>query len=282
MARVVLALAALLALAAAAPILPSLNERNACTKPDRPPTYVDEVYYADVHAAEDAREMRAALALLLSNGTLSHSYSCVWDMCEEADEDPSNPDNVILVYTGESWPKSQRDTGSSTTGWNREHVWPKSKGFPDEGDVPYTDGHHLFAAEKRVNSMRSNKDYKDGGDAVCLLPYKNDINDCDVITYTTSSTWEVPDDYKGQLARVIFYMEVRNQGQDNDTPTLEVIDESTGSIPYFGWLCTLLEWHHDFPVTEREMFRNNAIYSWQYNRNVFVDHPEWVDELWSC
>lgn len=279
----VLALAALLLatqLAAAAPIA----KIEACTKPAAPPRFEDETYYELAHRAGSPGALRDALETILSNGTIKHSYSCVWDMLEESDEDPDNPDNVILLYTGESWPKSVRDTGSSTTGWNREHVWPKSHGFPNEGSVAYTDAHHLRACEKRVNSVRNDNDFKEGGDAWCMLPYNNPVNDCDVVGYRTSTTFEVPDKFKGEVARMVFYMEARNQGQDSNTPSLTIVEKSTAqqSQPYLGWLCTLLRWHNDQGVSERELYRNDVIYQWQYNRNPFIDHPEWVNELWSC
>ena len=65
-------------------------------------------------------------------------------------------------------------------------------GFPNEGNTPYTDAHHLRACDKRVNSRRSDKDMKNGGTAVCLEPYLGSTgSSCDVLTYETSSTFEV-------------------------------------------------------------------------------------------
>ena len=40
--------------------------------------------------------------------------------------------------------------------WNREHLWPKSRGVYTEG-ADYTDIHHLRPADWNVNAARSNK-----------------------------------------------------------------------------------------------------------------------------
>ena len=42
----------------------------------------------------------------------------------------------------------------------------------------------------------------------------------------------------------------------------------------------LLEWHNNFPVTNREIYRNNTAYTLQGNRNPFIDHPEYGDLIW--
>jgi len=42
----------------------------------------------------------------------------------------------------------------------------------------------------------------------------------------------------------------------------------------------LLEWHHNDPVSQKEVDRNNAVYSYQNNRNPFIDHPEFADKIW--
>ena len=48
-----------------------------------------------------------------------------------------------------------------------------------------------------------------------------------------------------------------------------------------GKLSVLLQWHAQDPVDAKEMARTNAIFSYQGNRNPFVDHPEWVDCIFS-
>ena len=43
-----------------------------------------------------------------------------------------------------------------------------------------------------------------------------------------------------------------------------------------GLLADLLQWHDEDPVDDRERGRNDVVYSYQGNRNPFIDHPEWV------
>jgi hypothetical protein len=42
----------------------------------------------------------------------------------------------------------------------------------------------------------------------------------------------------------------------------------------------LLQWHKIDPVNEREIARNNAIFTRQGNRNPFIEHPEFVSQIW--
>lgn len=47
-----------------------------------------------------------------------------------------------------------------------------------------------------------------------------------------------------------------------------------GSIDMF------IEWHTVDPVSEFELQRNDFIFSFQENRNPYIDHPEYVYSIW--
>ena len=62
----------------------------------------------------------------------SSSSTDVWDILKETDKDTANPNNVILFYTG--WSVNAAQEYNNGKGWNREHVWAKSRG--DFGTSP--------------------------------------------------------------------------------------------------------------------------------------------------
>jgi hypothetical protein len=49
-----------------------------------------------------------------------------------------------------------------------------------------------------------------------------------------------------------------------------------------GDLATLLAWNQLDPADDFEMNRNNYIYTWQHNRNPFIDHPNLADYIWGA
>ncbi len=101
--------------------------------------------------------LRGALHQIIDNHTV-HSYRSAHEYVDLLDEDPGNPDNVVLIYSQSSVPKT-------TWGeYNREHLWPQSLGTrsrPAKSDM-----HHIFAADKNVNSSRGNK-YFDNCEVDC-------------------------------------------------------------------------------------------------------------------
>ena len=79
------------------------------------------------------------------------------------------------------------------------------------------------------------------------------------------------------------YMDVRYDGNDvSNVPNLMLVDqtETAKDSPLMGKLCTLLQWHNDYPVSARERERNNRIYERQGNRNPFIDHPEFAQSIY--
>ncbi len=197
------------------------------------------------------------------------SSTDTWDILKVSDRDPANPINVILVYLGTSVNGPQEYNNGN--GWTREHVWPQSLlGFTISSPGVATDVHNLKPADDGVNSSRSNKEYDNGGAPV------NGVPD----TYSDSDSWEPRDSVKGDVARIIFYMAVRYEGDVPGEPDLEMDSFTNGGVFTFGNMGTLLQWHANDPVSAFEQSRNNAIYSYQQNRNPFIDHPEWVDSIW--
>lgn len=218
--------------------------------------------------------MKTALNGIIK-GHVRYSYNCVWNILGEADEDPNNSNNIITFYKRESVAKTFRTGAPGVSNhpdsWNREHIWSKSHGFPQKNQHAFTDAHHLRASDMTCNSKRGNRDFSNDGKLDDECKFK--LGD---------GTVESPDIVKGDTARMMFYMAIRYEGNDNSgTPDLELVDRTieTGT-PLFGKLCTLLEWHKKDPVSDEEKKRNDVIYSWQGNRNPFIDHPEWAESIW--
>ncbi len=226
-----------------------------------------DAYYAAA-AGKSGASLKAALHTIISTGVTKLSYDGVWDALKVTDQDPSNSSNVILLYSGISRSKSLN--GGDSGDWNREHVWAKSHGDFGTTAGPGTDLHHLRPEDVAVNALRDNKDFDTGGSAATGAPGN----------YTDSDSWEPRNAVKGDVARMIFYMAVRYQGDDS-FPDLEVNDSvKNGSNPYLGRLSVLLQWNTQDPPDAFEKNRNQVIYStYQHNRNPFIDHPEWVSSI---
>ncbi len=262
--------------------------------PPYDPTYgmvqpnIPSTYYQEANGLS-AEELKEALYQIISNHLVfpyTSSATDTWDIIQQSDQDPTEHNNMILVYTGRSQDKGYRDgsgnysqyengNGTQSNSWNREHVWPKSHGFPDEDDNAYTDVHNLKPCDRSVNSSRGTKDFDFGGNQ------HNEASDCN----TDSDSWEPPDYVKGDIARILFYMVIRyDPGFDhnNNTFDLELVDYTTpnNNDPILGKLSSLIQWHNDDPVDDFEINRNEIIFGFQENRNPFIDHPNLVNYLW--
>lgn len=211
--------------------------------------------------------LRDELHRIISNQTVL-SYDDVWAGIKDVDENPQRTSDVILLYSGESAPKS--DHGGGVDDWNREHVWAKSHGDFGTTMGPGTDLHHLRPTDMTVNSSRGNLDFDNGGE-----PHDEATG-----SYHDEDSWEPRDAVKGDVARMVFYMAVRYEGGDGFAD-LEVNDQvDNGSVPYLGKLSALKQWNEADPPSAFEERRNERIFAnWQGNRNPFVDHPEWVESI---
>ncbi len=236
-------------------------------------------YYNGI-SGKDGALLRSALSAIIS-GHQEYSYDVIWDILKESDEDPSNSNNVILVYSGRSRNKDYVDRGgafdygaagySHDDSWNREHVWAQSHGSFGYTIGEGTDAHNLKPVDYNVNASRSNKDFDNGGSPA------PEGADC----YIDSDSWEPRDDAKGDVARIIFYMATRYEGVSGelDLQAKDAVNNSPN--PWHGKLSTLLTWNSNDPPDDFERHRNNVIYSWQGNRNPFIDYPDLANLIWN-
>ncbi|MFD3807844.1 endonuclease I family protein [Streptomyces sp. NPDC058618] len=243
------------------------QERTAAPHAAATGTAAIEPYYAAAEGKTGAALKSALHNIIKTQSTVN--YDGVWNALKATDQDPANPNNVILLYSGRSQSKSTNGGGAND--WNREHVWAKSHG--DFGTVtgPGTDLHHLRPEDVTVNSTRGNKDFDKGGSPVGEAPG----------SFTDSDSFEPRNAVKGDVARMLLYMAVRYDGGDGFA-NLEVNDKvNNGSAPAMGRISVLKQWSQQDPPDAFEKRRNQVIFdSYQHNRNPFIDHPEWVASIW--
>lgn len=231
--------------------------------------------YYDSLEGKSGTALRQALQDIIANPAVvhAHNYGDVTNIIKACDQNPLNPNQVWLLYSEQ--PRSKldfQDTGGSNVGkWNREHMYPQSRGGyqggtssepdgidvwlptgPDDILTGHGDAHHIRAEDGPVNSSRNNKDYGE-----YLGPTGN------------VGSWH------GDAARGVFYMAVRYNG-------LEVVNGNppNNTVGQLGDLALLLQWNHSDPSDDFEMNRNNYIYTWQVNRNPFIDYPDLADYIW--
>lgn len=242
-------------------------------------------YYNSLSNVEDSL-FKEELHNIISSGNITQfTYDDVKEKLKDLDEDPNNPNNIICVLTGKSMDKNAFG-GSGRNYWNREHIWPKAHGFNSEGLMPYTDLHHLRAAEQYTNST-----------------FHNDYDYCDILNGGTSDDfgnlyvnkdnsstgypmYEPRDAVKGDIARMIMYMDVRYEGDEaSDNIELSIVNNNTSASStngYIGFLDSLVRWHVEDPVDDLERKRNDEVYKLQGNRNPFIDHPEYANIIYNA
>ena len=228
----------------------------------------DSTYYASA-VGKTGSALHTELHRIISSGVTTLTYDQVWTALKDTDQDPTNTNNVIEVYSGRSIAKS--DNGGGVDQWNREHVWAKSHGDFGTVNGPGTDVHHLRPEDVTVNSARGNLDFDLGGSAISQCT--GCLGDAD--------SFEPRNAVKGDVARMIFYMAVRWDGGDGFADLEPNNQVANGSAPAIGKMSVLKQWNLQDPPDAFEKRRNQVIFdTWQHNRNPFVDHPEWVTAIY--
>ena len=201
--------------------------------------------------------LEKALRNIISNTKHTTTYDELKNYLCYADADPEKSGNMILFYTRLSVPATY-----NSSLWNREHVWPKSRGNYFGNSLAGADIHHIRPTIISVNSTRGNLKLGNISGSKTEVKYNSKGTGC----YIGGGYFEPSDEIKGDVARIIFYVSVR-YGYSITASGVADLDD-------------LLLWNAMDPVSIEEKNRNEYAYSIQGNRNPFIDHSFLADYIW--
>jgi len=173
------------------------------------------------------------------------------------------------------------DRYSDATGLTTiDHVVPAQWwcNTPEWGDTVTRDLYNIVLANP---SVADNKSYFAPG-VVENVTYTNGTWRAGTATVsgTEINVYEPADRYKGDFARIYFYMATLYPSTFWDNYALPVYRDGAFPTLSANGIKLLLAWHRADPVSNTERTRNDAIASLQGNRNPFVDRPELAEHLW--
>ena len=210
-----------------------------------------------------------------NNGSVLDMYS----------ENPSGPDpyeyRLGQSYNGGNQCSTVDFTAEGKC-YNREHSLPKS--YFGNATPMANDAHFVVPADFFVNQQRSNYPYGETDSPTWTSKNGSKLGASSFPGYY-GTVFEPINEFKGDFARMHLYFITRYQDKlqnfDRFFPQLNPIDGTTDR-GYKQWYINLmLKWAAQDPVSQKEIDRNNAIYDRQNNRNPFIDHPEWVNMIWT-
>lgn len=235
-------------------------------------------YYESADGTTGSR-LKTAMANIIKDHT-AISYDGLWDCFYTTDRRSdgkvwdmySNTTNYTL-----GGPEQGRNYKKEGDSYNREHSMPKS--WFNDARPMYTDLVHIVPTDGYVNNRRGNYPFGETEGE----KYKSNNGFCKLGTSTTQGytgiVFEPADEYKGDFARIYFYM-VTCYESSVSTWNSDMLD-GTAYPALSKWaLDMLLRWAKDDPVSEKENERNEAVWQLQHNRNPYVDYPGLEQLVW--
>jgi endonuclease I/uncharacterized protein (DUF2147 family) len=222
----------------------------------------------------------ADLWTFISTNTLDTYYENDNSILDIYTENPSASDSYNFIAVTDQCGNYSNEGDC----YNREHSFPKS--WFDDASPMVSDVHHIFATDGKVNGYRSNYPYGEVASATFTSSNGTLLGSPTTALGYTGTVFEPIDEFKGDLARAYFYMATRYQDivgawQENSDNANAVLDGSSDQV-FEPWVISMLKsWNESDPVSQKEQDRNEAAYLYQGNRNPFVDHPEYINQIWA-
>ncbi|QOG04404.1 endonuclease [Flavobacterium sp. MDT1-60] len=160
--------------------------------------------------------------------------------------------------------------------YNREHIIPQSV-FNEQSPM-VADAHFITPTDGKVNGIRSNYPHGTVSSATYTSQNGGKLGSSSVSGYS-GTVFEPVNAFKGDIARMYLYFATRYETTVAGY-SYPMFDGSSNKVFTTAFLNLLLAWHTQDPVSAREIARNNAIYARQNNRNPYIDHPEYVNQIW--
>lgn len=256
--------------------------------------------YYDSAAGKTCAALKTALMNITTAGQNSQTYAALWTQYPLTDIKPRALDtgsaNVIYdIYSSvpggtdpyEFTPVTKQCGNYSKEGdcYNKEHSVPLSW-FNGSTSTPGTATDYLFIypTDGVVNGHRANYPY--GEVATTSWTSENGSKlGSSAIAGITGNVFEPIDSFKGDVARSFLYFVTRYQ---TNIPAWAVNADASQSFDLntfpsvkIPFLMMMIKWHHLDTVSQKEILRNNGAFSFQGNRNPYIDHPEYVDLVWN-
>jgi len=292
-------------------------------------------YYKGIHG-KSGTALKTALFEIIKNPSVV-DYDSLWTAYNTTDARNIDGQDIIWdmysnisrypLYTYPHGTGSGKEEG--VKGIQREHSMPKKWFNPEDKtssgktylDVRpmYSDLMHVIPTDAVCNNNRSDLSYaeipedKVDWQSAGGFSKKSKQGGCStpgwaeqVENPTKTRVFEPNDEYKGDLARIYFYMATCYQpgyftwipkrddtnaklgetaGLSNNhcgTWTSDMFDaEEDADQPFAPWaLDMLMRWAKNDPVSDKERARNEAVWLFQGNRNPFVDYEGLENYIW--
>ncbi|WP_374464890.1 endonuclease [Chryseobacterium sp.] len=245
-------------------------------------------YYNSANGLSGAA-LKTELSNIITNGHVDKGYNGLWTgyKTTDIDKDYENDGTILDIYSEKPTgadpynytPGSDQCGTYSTEGncYNREHIVPQS--LFNQASPMVADIHFIRATDGKVNGMRSNYPFGKVGSASFTSQNGSKLGTSASSGYS-GTVFEPIDEFKGDVARMIFYFVTRYQSKLSTFSSGNMLGSSTFPGLQTWELNVLLAWHNQDPVSQAEIKRNNASYTFQGNRNPFIDNPNYVNLIW--
>ncbi|MBQ4821812.1 endonuclease [Aquimarina sp. MMG016] len=256
--------------------------------------------------------LKTELKNIISTGHVDQGYGALYTAYQTTDNDTyfENDNSVLDMYSEnpagvDSYNYAHDTNGGTDPGdacggsgfsmegdcYNREHLFPQ--GFFNSINPMRTDVHHVIPSDGYVNGLRSNFPF---GEVTTATETSDNGSKLGSNTFPgyVGTVFEPIDEFKGDIARCLLYFATRYEDEavnaptdgsgtwDPHTATNNPMDGSTDQF-YESWFINLLiSWHNADPVSQKELDRNDASYNFQGNANPFINHPEYVEMIWTA